>query len=852
MTSSCAGAPLVRVGLVTVVAAALLGPVLSPSGAQAAPGVVVTDEEVVVHAERGRLVVEREPLLLRFETAEGEAALTSLDEHPTAPRPRAPVPERVPGGSVHLDPPPLEAPLTFVVGEQTLAQYPGTFWSADVLTGVAGGVEHAVTEVTDVVVEGAAATLTAATTDPGRTAQVTVRPDDAGTLAVSLRFDDDEGVAVTGASFASTEDEAFHGFGGRRNATDQRGETFYNWLEEFHQRPDEFEPIEDLPLLDDRYQFPTGSQGAYYVQSLFVSSEPYAFWLERDEVSVWRLASDRDDAWQVHAGAPGLDFTVSPGDPGEAVAALTSITGRNPLPPAWAHGPGVSRAVEPFGGTREQYAEQYSDDVMADLDEIERLDLDFEHFAIEGWALLETHGTLEQVMDRMRDLGIRPVNYYKPFVGGGEQTERPGKLEEAIEGGFLATTMLGTPFLFGSPVDVDGIAGLLDVTNPEAVAWYQDRIVDGLDLGFEGFMQDFGEQTFEDMHFADGSTGREMHNRYPVLYHRLTAEVLDAYVEQHPEREPWFYVRSGYTGRPGSAAYEPTSWGGDNTADWSRASGIGAVIPDLLNRSLGGAYGYATDIGGYIDTFGRPGGELLQRWAELGALLPVNRLHGSPVNGTHMPWEYGEDVVEAYRDTMELNRRARPLIRELWQEARDTGTPIARPLWLHHPEDDRARTEEQQWLLGPEVLVAPVVEQGATSREVYFPAGCWEHPETGDRHEGPAEVEVDAPLGWKPYFASCGTDPFAAAADRAGERPDTPARDGRGDDRGDDDAPGRSDPPPAAGTDEASPPPRGGQRQLPATGGGPGILAGTAMLLGAMLRRPGVHGGRRDPERAQR
>jgi hypothetical protein len=121
----------------------------------------------------------------------------------------------------------------------------------------------------------------------------------------------------------------------------------------------------------------------------------------------------------------------------------------------------------------------------------------------------------------------------------------------------------------------------------------------------------------------------------------------------------------------------------------------------------------------------------------------------------------------------ELHRRAAPLIRRLWAEAADTGMPIARPLWLAAPGDARAAGEDQSWMLGSDVLVAPVVEQGASGREVYFPEGCWESPEDGRRFEGGTAARVDAPLGALPYFFRCGTRPFdpPPSAGPAGVRP---------------------------------------------------------------------------------
>jgi len=251
-----------------------------------------------------------------------------------------------------------------------------------------------------------------------------------------------------------------------------------------------------------------------------------------------------------------------------------------------------------------------------------------------------------------------------------------------------------------------------------------------------------------------------MHNRYAVLFHKATREAIDEYTAEHPDREPWFFVRNGYSGRPGSAAYESASWPGDNTADWSRASGIGSVIPDMLNRSIGGAYGFVSEIGGYVDLPERPEKELLIRWAQLASLSPVHRLHGGPINGTHMPWRYDAETVAAYRATAHRHIAAQPLIMDLWRRAEATGMPITRPLWLAYPNDPEAVTREQQFLLGEDVLVAPVVTDGARQRQVYFPEGCWRHPEDGRRFDGPATRQVDAPLDALPYFFRCGTTPF--------------------------------------------------------------------------------------------
>jgi glycosyl hydrolase family 31 len=184
-------------------------------------------------------------------------------------------------------------------------------------------------------------------------------------------------------------------------------------------------------------------------------------------------------------------------------------------------------------------------------------------------------------------------------------------------------------------------------------------------------------------------------------------------------------------------------------------------VTDMLNRAVGGAVGYGTDIGGYTDYHTPPTTkELFVRWAELAALTPVFRLHGSANSGTHPPWIYDAQTIAIYRHLSLLHEHAAALILRLWRESVATGMPITRPLWLQYPNDSTAARQDQEWLLGRDVLVAPVVEEGATSRSVYFPAGCWEDPNTGARVQGPRQLTVAAALDKLPYYFHCHTAPF--------------------------------------------------------------------------------------------
>ncbi len=503
------------------------------------------------------------------------------------------------------------------------------------------------------------------------------------------------------------------------------------------------------------------------MQNIFVSSRPYGFLFNRTELTRWRMASDRPDAWQVTVHGGTLDYTVAVGDAGRAIKTLTAINGRHRVPPDWAIGAAVKRNVQQGNDDPETQQEKISQD----LEDIEKYDVQLDGFAYESWDTLPKE-FVRQTNDRLRSMGIRPIGYVRAYVNDEGNFDPPGTFQTAVDNGYCTKTPAGTPFI---SVAV-GPACLLDFTNPATVDWWEENKIDKqLDLGFEGFMQDFGEQVLTDMRFHNGETGATMHNRFPIVFHETTRRLLDEYESEQPDRGPfWMYTRAGFSGRPGSAAFESSNFPGDESTDWSRSNGIAFLTTDMLNRGLGGAYGYTTDIGGYFDSYSKAGElskELFMRWTQWAALSPHFRLHNSCCNtGTRMPWSYDDEALVNWKRMSALHARAKPLIMRLWTRAQRTGLPVARPLWLHYPSDENARAEDQQWLLGRNVLVAPVVGEGATSNEVYFPSGCWQHGESGERFEGPRNAEVVASLGELPWFVRCGMEPFSVG------RAHTPAR----------------------------------------------------------------------------
>lgn len=369
------------------------------------------------------------------------------------------------------------------------------------------------------------------------------------------------------------------------------------------------------------------------------------------------MASDRDDAWQVTVASPRIDYSVSPGNGREAIRKTTEIGGRHRVPPRWALKPQLDRLTKAVGET----ADSYEAAVEQDLKDIKRYKLPLSAYRIEAWQFLE-RSELRDVIGRFRRLGIRALVYFRPFVGTEEiGTDDPDEFDTAIANDWVTTTATGQPYAFaGNFAQNGGLAAMIDFTDPGARKWWAGRIREALRLGASGFMQDFGEQIVTPMRFDNGKDGAEMHNRYPVLFHKTTDRIVRRW-ERKKGKRIWYFTRSGYSGTKGSAAFERSNFPGDETTDWSAASGLASQTPDMLNRAIGGAYGFTSDIGGYFDINTPPTTkELFLRWAEWATLSPFFRLHGSVSAGTHTPWSYDRQTVRKYKRLSRLHTRAVP------------------------------------------------------------------------------------------------------------------------------------------------------------------------------------------------
>ncbi|HEY8379372.1 MAG TPA: TIM-barrel domain-containing protein, partial [Nannocystis sp.] len=307
---------------------------------------------------------------------------------------------------------------------------------------------------------------------------------------------------------------------------------------------------------------------------------------------------------------------------------------------------------------------------------------------------------------------------------------------------------------------------LLDLTNPDAYAWWQDHVRTYVDQGIEGFKLDYAEDVVVGIagarapwRFFDGSTERTMHKRYQLLYHRLYAETL-------PEDGGFLLCRAGTYGDQTNVS---VIWPGDLDANmaahgelvdddgepYTAVGGLPAAVAASLSLGPSGFPFFASDTGGYRHA--PPDKETFVRWFQFTALTPIMQVG---TGSSDVPWQFtpqngfDDESLAWYRTYARLHLRLFPYVWTYAQRLATTGRPLQRPLGLAYPELDVHPADT--YLLGGNLLVAPVVARGANSRKLTLPPGAWVDWWTGEVLHGPADTTVAAPLGTLPLFLRVG------------------------------------------------------------------------------------------------
>ena len=357
----------------------------------------------------------------------------------------------------------------------------------------------------------------------------------------------------------------------------------------------------------------------------------------------------------------------------------------------------------------------------------------------------------------LKEMGIELMVSIWPTVDKGCEN-----YEEMLEKGYLIRTERGVRV----GLDFQGATIHYDATNPEARDYVWNKAKKNYyDLGIKVFWLDEAEPEYTAYDFDNyryyRGTDLQIGNTYPVDYARTFYEGM----EREGQKDIVNLLRCAWAG---SQKYGALVWSGDIASSFESMRN---QLAAGLNMGLAGIPWWTTDIGGFHG--GNPDDpafrELFARWFAWGTFCPVMRLHGDreprqPQVGTtggatccsgaaNEVWSYGEEVYGICQKFMEYRERMRPYTRKLMEEAHEKGTPVMRTLFYMYPEDCACWDVEDEYMYGPDVLVAPVLYAGQTKRSVYLPKGDdWVESATGREYQGGQCVEADAPLDVIPVF----------------------------------------------------------------------------------------------------
>lgn len=582
------------------------------------------------------------------------------------------------------------------------------------------------------------------------------------TIKVTLRRDGADRATI---AFACGPDEHFLGFGAQTHDVDHRGHTFPMFVTE---QGNGKVPVDEQP--DNWFIRGTRHQTGVAIP-FFLSSAGYGILGATERRSVWSLCDpdEHPDAWRYEAWEPEATLYVFYGPaPLDVIRRHTDLIGRRQAPPPFVFGP-WNDAVGGSASVREVAAVLRDNDIPSSAIWTEdwagssgdATNLFLDH----NWTPSDTlYPDFSALADELHDAGFKFLGYFSTFAyvdnpGAGYMSDH---YQEGVAGGYFVTDDTGATATFSAP-RLGLAATLVDLTNPAAVDWMAGYMAAAIDAGLDGWMADYGEWMRLDVHNAAGLDPLVAHNRYPVLWQQLNERVLG---ERTDGVDRIAFVRSGYTGS--QAIDHIVFWGADQATMFEPNDGLPTVLPIGIGLGVSGIPYYGSDIAGYSewssDAEGVQGNtnppstkELFFRWTTVGALSPIMRTHHGRRAAENWNFRRDADTLAHWKRWAMWHTQLYPYLASLAETAAATGAPLMRAMALAFPDDDRAWTPTDQFLLGDRLLVAPVVVEGATSRDVYLPADTWLPIDGGEPVAGPVTISVDAPVTEIPLYARAGT-----------------------------------------------------------------------------------------------
>lgn len=359
------------------------------------------------------------------------------------------------------------------------------------------------------------------------------------------------------------------------------------------------------------------------------------------------------------------------------------------------------------------------------------------------------YGNMKEFTSDLEAMNIKMLGYINSFMVPGT-----AMTDTAIARGYLVKTQTGEPYL----MPAGGFdAYLVDLSNPAAFEWLKSIIKTNLiGNGFSGWMADFCEWLPWDAKIYSGEATPAFHNRYPVEWARLNREAIK---EAGKEGEVMFFTRAGYSG---SAKYSTMFWAGDQLHNYGKNDGMRSAITALLSSGLSGISLNHSDAGGYTTVKtpfykSRRDWDLFCRWNEWAMFTPVFRTHEGLRPKENVQFYDDTNTQLMFAHYGRVHQALKPYFQFLNKEATEKGYPVIRHLYLHYPNDPEIWNAPYQFMLGADVLVAPVLEKEEFKVKVYLPAGEWEHLFFKTKYTGGQWHEVAVPYSQPAAFVRVGS-----------------------------------------------------------------------------------------------
>ena len=470
----------------------------------------------------------------------------------------------------------------------------------------------------------------------------------------------------------------------------------------------------------------------------------YGLFFDNTYRSVFNMGKESENYFYYGVDEGNLDYYYIAGD--HLTDVLTNygkLTGTVPVPQLWTLGYHQSRWGYEWESEVRDIAKKLRE-YHIPCDTI-HLDIDYmDNFKVFTWNQ-ERYDDPKQMISDLSNDGFKIVTIIDPGV----------KLEEGydiydtgIKNGYFVRDKEGN--VYDNWV-WPGASVFPDFGNPDVRRWWSENQKFLVDMGVRGVWNDMNEPASfhgeipTDVVFTD--EGRvtnhgEMHNVYGHFMAKATYEGLKHY----DKRRPFIITRACYSG---TQKYS-TAWTGDNHSIWCH---LQMAIPQLCNLGMSGMPYVGTDVGGFgSDT--TP--ELLTRWVQVGCFSPLFRNHSAKGTRFQEPWAFGNETVNIYRKYVKLRYKLLPYFYDLFYEAEQKGLPIMRPLVLHYEDDVNVQNLNDQFMVGAQIIVAPVVNQGQTMRMVYLPKGQWYDYWTREEKKGGYFLK-EAPLHVCPIYVKAGS-----------------------------------------------------------------------------------------------